>query len=850
MSEKERFLCICIEEMRKRGMGDQYQKRFKQEFRDLVVSGDLPYLLDLYDRGVKFTENENNLLIVELLGLAPGFDISRSPITYMGEFPDIDVDYVSAIRDYFKNEWAPKYFGQEYVCNIGSYNTFGLKSALIDMAKVHDLSREEIVALTKSVKPKDNEGNIMTWDKAMEMYTPLKKYCDAHPEVAETALKLMDRIRSKGKHAGGLIISSEQIADFVPLMIDNDGNVTSSWTEGLNAQDLGPMGLIKFDLLVITNNEQIAHIAELVRKRYGVKKISALPGQKEWSDTKYLNDPKAIEIANAAKLKGVFQFDSPGIRALVKNGGVKSFDDLVAYTALFRPGPLDSGLHTKYCNRAKGVEEYEIHPLLESILENTYQVIVYQEQIMKIANVVGKIPLRDCYSLIKAISKKKIEIFYKYKEKFIANGQKTLGWDEESIRDFWSQIEKFAGYSFNASHAVAYTYVSARLLYLKAHYPLEYFAGILSCETNEEKIKEYAVDAATFGVEVCPVDINKSEDKAAIVDEDDAHKVYCGITSIKGIGDSPASRIMNIRNESGNFKSFEDFLARFGTDANTVKPLIALRIFQDADSETLYRFYEYYKVMTKKRQDRARRYEKVQEKLSQDIDAMSTGIMGEDEQKEFEKLVKRRDKSQEGFKNKEEESDRNPPSLEAFTPDDMYIEEKWREWFAEPEKAEWEYYGFRWHSPLLSSPDYKGGMTFEDFRGYMEMNRGAAPIELEVESIKQVTSQKGTKYFKMIALDGNDEKGYFNIWMNDYQQWKEELTPGNLVRMSVQSPFGGYTTYSMKSIEKPKFGRRVNPPKNEDARLVVLRKPPKIEIKRPMTDSEALDSICEEMMEP
>ncbi len=255
--------------------------------------------------------------------------------------PIFDVDYIQSVRNYLKDEWAPKTFGADRVCSIGNYATFGIKMAFQDMARVHGESRTEILDITTKLGLKDEEGKTLTFDKALELYPILKQYCDDHPDIAKAVKKLLHRNRGMGKHAGGLIIANGPINKFIPLVKNaKDDTISSAWTEGLHSQDLGPVGLIKFDLLVVSDLERCAIAADYVRKRHNLNNICALPGLDDWSDLSYKNDPKALRMADKGDLIGVFQFDSAGIRSLVKRGGVTSFDDLVAYNSLFRPGPM------------------------------------------------------------------------------------------------------------------------------------------------------------------------------------------------------------------------------------------------------------------------------------------------------------------------------------------------------------------------------------------------------------------------------------------------------------------------------------------------------------------------------
>ena len=620
---------------------DRYKERLKREIKAIDEQAEHEYLLNLHDKfkaeKLILPKNDNNLMVSYLLGLVNEFNIDEPPLYVQGEFPDIDIDYLKDVRDYIKRDWAPRQWGQENICEIGTYGTSGIKSSILDMTRVHNLEKDEIQSITVTMEDKDDEGKLLEWDKALEMYPLFKSYCDRHPQVAEAARLLLDRNRSGGVHAGGLIISSVPIDGFVPLEVRSvnktnpNGVICSAWTEGLNAQDLQPVGLIKFDLLVINNLMQIAQACRLIKERHGLTSICALPGSWDWSDLSYLNDPKSIQMANAADLKCIFQFDGEGIRKMVKRGGVTTFDDLAAYSALYRPGPLNMGMDARYCKRKRweqdkfhpDAEPYNIHPLMKLMLGKTYGVMVYQEQVMDMLRHIGNIPDMHTEKVRKAISKKKVKDFIKYKEMFIVNGQKNLDTNREFVEDLWNQIESFAEYGFNKSHAYAYTYISARLLYLKAHYPLEFYTAILMCEDDHEKFKQVRIDAKAHGIEVCPVKINKSKENFYIADE----KIYFGFSNVKGIGAEVAKKIV----EGQPYSSLADFLNKFGTDASVLKALIALGVFEEQyDRITLRKFAEFYKDKATKRKQRAQRYEVSLDKKREELKTLLMEFIVED----------------------------------------------------------------------------------------------------------------------------------------------------------------------------------------------------------------------------
>ena len=1060
----------------RKSLSDKHRKRLEWELREIDVQGKSDHLIKMFKDKVRCDGNENNLISFWLLGLCQEFDVDRDPKFTQGDMPDIDVDYLSEVRDYLKNKWACETFGVDYVCNIGNYTTFGIKSALIDMARVHGLPRGDMLELTKNLDAKDDEGKTMTWESAMNLYPKLKEYCDANPDVAESARKLINRNRGMGQHAGGLIISSIPLHDLVPLVKRKDNPQASAWVEGLNGQDLQPVGLVKFDLLVISNLQQISSCCELVKKNHNMDSICALPGQSDWSDVqRWRNDPQSLAMADVGDLKCIFQFDSEGIRRLVKSGGVDRFEDLVAYTALYRPGPLGMLMHERYTKRKRGEESYELHPLVQPILGDTYGVMVYQEQIMRILNKVGEIPLRDCEIVRKAISKKKVEAFQKYKNMFVSNGQKNLQTTEEDIVSLWNQVQAFSEYGFNKtmhqdtvigcvdgqkkikdvkagdkvycidekgqkeqtevvavhdhgvievvevtfddgysvkctvdhkflteegqvplreiiennmyvfayptdhekassatqdqattegrsavtgtghhapisdtgglvrrrvlravpvgkrrcydlevscsthnfilpngvvtsnSHAVAYSYVSARLLYFKAHYPHEFYTSVLGCETLSEKIKEYKIEAKNHGVDMHGVDINKSKSTFELVGD----SIYYGLSNVKGIGQVPAKKIVDNQPYAG----FEDFLTRFGTDANIVKCVVGLRCFSDSNPITLWKFYEHFKECQKKLDDKKKRFLASMEQydveflelfpedsrsLSSfhgdspfggpewarfDIDEVietektvecdqSQGkpklemeyvpIQGTDDfvevqtirnyksikvkknwnrLKELKRLWSRREKAMARL---EDSKSLSLPTLASFKPNDFEIDKDFAKELRNKVACEMKYYGFAWIHNVENSPDFKGN-TFQTLR---ENDGCVCPVEVEVVSRKVCKSKKGNSYLQLEVEDAMGEKNRLNVWEDDVARWDREMKKGNLLRLRLMPPDKGFSTYTLEQNKKmPNKGWAYRfPTKDSDYRVFVMKPPVSAEDKY-QTEDEVLEQFGNCIME-
>jgi len=872
---------LCCQKLKEKGLAETraYKRRLDFELDEIKSQGKESYFLGLIGRKAK--SNKRNLMVPWLLSVVDDYDVDKWPETeWQGDLPDIDIDYIPQVREYLKNVWAPKEFGEDKVCNISTYTTFGLKSALLDMAKIYGQSRDELLTITKNLEEKDEDGRPLDWDASLRLNKNLQKYCEAHPEIAEAAKKLINRNRGKGVHAGGLIVSSKPLADFVPLVRDKDNPQAAAWPEGLSRTDLQPVGLVKFDFLVITNNLQVAWACELIKKRHHIDFIQAKPGLPNWSDLGYLNDSEAIALANKADLKCIFQFDGEGIQKLVAQGGVTSFHDLVAFTALYRPGPLGVGMAKTYVKRKKGEERYELHPLLVFILGKTYGVIVYQEQVMQILNVVGDIPLKDCEAIRKAISKKKIEVFAKYKEMFVANGQIKLGYTKEKIEDFWAQIESFSEYGFCKAHAVCYTYLSSRLLWLKAHYKPEFFCAILTFEKDTDKIKEYKIEAAIHKVFVKKADINKSGASFKLVGDD----IYYGFSSIKGIGKERAEEIQN----GQPYANFEDFLDRFGTDATVIKPLIGLRCFHDADPVTLWKFVDEYRDKLHKIEAAKVRYQATidkhtiklkellidhpelaeftddnllawqlkfdfdvkQEKhttIEEEVLVDGVEVVMQKNVKEYvnfnlyTELSKLHSKWKKAFDNYISKNDfkHTLPKLKDFDADTVEISETMEAELKNIALCEEKYYGFEWTSRLENSPDFDPKLLFNQFN---DDSIAVATVALEIKSVQKKQGKKAT-YYLVTAVDSNGKQGLINVWSDDMERWENEIKAGNILKMQLRPPSEGFSTYTFKSFPRHEKWK-VPKDKKDDYRIMMMADGIKIE-EQPMTEEEIVEQFKE-----
>jgi len=846
MSEQEVLKSLCLENLKTKVSQDDYKlylKRLINELIQIEVQEEAKYFLELYYVSKKYDNNENNLIVPWILSICFDFNIDKESIYSMGELPDIDVDYLPQVRDYLKNEWAVNEFGKDYVCNIGNYGTFGLKSTFIDMARVHGLDRGEILSITKQLKLKDDEGHVLNFEKALEIYPELKNYCDKYPDIAKAVQKLLYRNRSMGRHAGGLIISSERIDNFVPLAKNaKDETCASAWGEGLHGQDLSPVGLIKMDLLVVDVLNQLALASDMIKKRHNIESISANVGEWDWSDLNYLNDEKCLEIASNGDLKGVFQFDGDGIRALAKNAKITSFDDLAALNALYRPGCLLMGMDKAFANRKNNREEYEIHPLLEPILGKTYGVVLYQEQVMQVLNIAGSIPLRDCYQVLKAISKKKGSIFEKYKNIFLENGKINLGYNDEEIKNLYDYLLSFSEYGFNKSHAYAYTYISARQLFLKCYYPIEFFCSSMITEKSELKVKEIIVEANKKGIEVLPININNSDVDYKIQQEE---KIIVGFSNIKGIGVEKAQRIV----ESQPYSDLFDFLQRYGSDANVLKSLIALNAFsefeKDKTAEQIYIYWLKYCYIDKSIKDKIKRncisLENLKDKVSSFLPSKYYQKMPF-ESASLQKLVSYLESLSEPevykkaitFINRIVKSIQRielfkfekitREMVDDLPNDKIKLDNEYMESLSSITLCQNKYYGFVWKTNLEASPDFSGGLTAENLKRTCEDGFLFGVVELEIEKIERKKAKNDNFYYQVTASDFNCEKIKINIWQDDYNIFLEELKENNLIKALLEPPSGNFSTYSLKKLSWQERAINKKQGRSNDFRIVLMRK--------------------------
>lgn len=557
--DKEEFLLRLCENGIKERFGSStpaIKERLEHELKIIKHMGFISYFLIVWDfihyaksKGIPVGPGRGSAagsLVSYLLGITDvdplkyGLLFERFLNPERLGLPDIDIDFCYERRqeviDYVTNK-----YGQENVAQVITFGTMAARAVVRDVGRVMAIAYADVDRIAKMIPPELD----MTLKKALESESELMNLYKNDPQITkliDTALSLEGLNRHASVHAAGVVIADKPLDNYMPLFKTGDGQVTSGYSMGI----LEKIGLLKVDFLGLRNLTVIDQAVKLVKAMQGVDiDIEKLP----------LDDSKAYKLLASSLTMGVFQLESSGMRDLLKKLEPDRFEDLIALLALYRPGPIGSGMLDDFMRRKHNADliRYE-HPKLEPILKETYGIMVYQEQIMQIASTLAGFSLAQADILRKAMGKKIPEVMEKQRKNFITgcvknNIRETLA---SKIFDF---IEYFSGYGFNKSHSTAYALISYRTAYLKANFPVEFMTALLTSERdNTDKIVEYVNEAGRMGLSVLPPDINESECLFNIVDE---KTIRFGLLAIKNVGRGAAESIVEARKE-GKFISLED----------------------------------------------------------------------------------------------------------------------------------------------------------------------------------------------------------------------------------------------------------------------------------------------------
>jgi DNA polymerase-3 subunit alpha len=462
--------------------------------------------------------------------------------------PDFDIDFCMRRRGEVIEYVRDKY-GRDCVANIVTFGTFGAKMVVRDVARVRDVPYSEADKLAKMVPDDLN----ITLEQALEKSPEFRQECESNPiakQIIETGKVIEGMVRNVGTHAAGVIIADRPLKELVPLTTQ-DGILTTQFPK----DPVEDLGLLKMDFLGLKTLTVIAAAEKHVREKEGL-------GDFRVADAP-LEDEKTFELLNEARTIGVFQLESDGMRRLCRQMTITNVDEIIALIALYRPGPMEW-----IPDYIKGKEDPSTikfpHPLLEEVCEETYGVMVYQEQVMEAARRVAGYSLGGADILRRAMGKKKPEEMAKQREIFVKGAKETNNIAEKKANEIFSILEKFAGYGFNKSHSAAYGIISYQTGYLKANFPVHFMAGVLSCELgNSDKLSHFIGECSEMGISVLGPDVNESGENFTPVEggAGQADSIRFGLAAVKGVGDAPSAVIVDER-KNGPYSSFSDLVER------------------------------------------------------------------------------------------------------------------------------------------------------------------------------------------------------------------------------------------------------------------------------------------------
>lgn len=460
--------------------------------------------------------------------------------------PDIDIDFCVRGRGEVIDH-VTKVYGRDSVCQIITFGTMASKAAIKDVGRALDMPLSEVEKIAKLIPPPVRGRNISI-SQALEQVADLRKAIETNEKVRELvdlARRLEGCARHSSVHAAGVVISPKPLHELLPIAVSSKNELTSQFT----MNDLEKVGMLKMDFLALTTLTIISDCLVNLKQKVGVLI--------DWSLIS-LDDEKTMNLFADGRTEAIFQFESSGMREICRRLKPKELEDLSALNALYRPGPLDGGMVDDFISRHRGEKRVSyIVPEMKNILHNTYGILVYQEQIMQLAQQLAGYTLGEADMMRRAMGKKKREEMALHQEKFV-EGAVQRNIKREKAEEIFTLMAQFADYGFNRSHSVAYAYLAFQTAYLKAHYPSYFYASVLSNEADDStKIYKYSTELKSAGLKLLPPDVNESD--AGFTPLSDG--VRFGLSAIKGIGANSIQAIIEAR-KLGRFASLADFTSR------------------------------------------------------------------------------------------------------------------------------------------------------------------------------------------------------------------------------------------------------------------------------------------------
>lgn len=460
--------------------------------------------------------------------------------------PDIDIDFCVRGRAEVINH-VTEFYGRESVCQIITFGTMASKAAIKDVGRALNMPYGDVEKVAKMIPPPVRGRNISI-SQALEQVGDLRKSVETDERVrdlVDLARRLEGCSRHTSVHAAGVVISPKPLHELVPVAVSTKSELTSQYT----MTDLEKVGMLKMDFLALTTLTVISDCLKSLKQRNEV--------EIDWSQVP-LDDEKTMALFGEGKTEAIFQFESSGMQEICRRLKPKELEDLAALNALYRPGPLDGGMVDDFIARHRGEKRVQyIVPEMKEILQNTYGILVYQEQIMQLAQKLAGYSLGEADMMRRAMGKKKREEMAKHEEKFI-KGAIERGISREKAEEIFRLMAQFADYGFNRSHSVAYAYLAYQTAYLKAHFPAYFYASVLSHESQDSaKVYKYSNELRSAGLSLLPPDINDSDHGFTPLE----NSVRYGLSAIKGIGTASVQAIIDAR-ANGRFTTVLDFAER------------------------------------------------------------------------------------------------------------------------------------------------------------------------------------------------------------------------------------------------------------------------------------------------
>jgi DNA polymerase-3 subunit alpha len=547
---------------------ENYMSRLRHELETIEKMGFSSYFLIVWDfihyaknKGIPVGPGRGSaagslvsycLDITEIDPLKYGLLFERFLNPSRMSMPDIDVDFCMNRRPEVI-EYVSGLYGKDHVAQIITFGTMQARAAIRDVGRAMDIPYAEVDKVAKLIPAVAN----ITLKAALQIEPKLKELYDTNPAITELidiAQRLEGLARHASTHAAGVVISPEPLTEFLPLYKapNEDAIITQFDMEAIET-----LGLLKFDFLGLKTLTIIDKTEKIINKRVEGSEATQPSAAFSVKDIA-LDDNDTFMLLSSARTTGIFQLESAGMRDLLMRLAPGTFEDLIALVALYRPGPLGSGMIDDFIKRKRGEVpiKYQL-PQLEEVLKETYGIILYQEQVMKITNILANFSMADADILQRALSKKKIDQMEKLKDTFIS-GAKSNKISERKALKLFNDMANFAQYGFNKSHSAAYAMIAYRTAYLKTHFPVEFMAATLSADMdNTSKVVIYINECKEMGIEILPPDINESEREFNVI----GNSIRFGLEAVKGVGSAAIESIISIRSEK-KFDSFFDFCSR------------------------------------------------------------------------------------------------------------------------------------------------------------------------------------------------------------------------------------------------------------------------------------------------